>query len=94
MARSIRVSTTARLRLLQLVAEQGAFAAVPALVWATDSATGASDWMVGFYDRDRVPSDFVVDVDGIAIVIEPQWRAPLEGRLLDYTDGRFGVRST
>lgn len=61
------------------VRNERTFDAVPSLIWATDTVSRASGWMVGFYDRKKIGDEFLVDANGFELVVEPQWRSALDG---------------
>jgi hypothetical protein len=72
--------------------ERRSFNPIPSIVWASDSRSGRADWTIGFYDRDEMPGDFIVDADGIELVIEHQWREALNGASLDLVNGFFSIQ--
>jgi len=99
---TLKLTAAAReelLRLMELVRDYEPLASV---VWSEggcatypDGRTEslAAGWSVGFYDAATIPSEFVVDIDGIGFALEPDTKAhPLDGHTLDFDGQTFHVK--
>ena len=89
---NVSVSPNARTQFVRLIQNERSFNAIPSIVWATDNASGRAEWIIGFYDRSKVPGDFIVDADGVELVVEPQWREALNGARIDVFEGQLSVQ--
>lgn len=89
---NLTITPPAREGLNTLIKEEIGFDAVPSVVWATDTKSGRSYWMIGFYERSKVAEDFFVDAGGVELVVEPQWRRDLDGKQLELSNGYFVIR--
>ena len=57
-----------------------------------DSGVLEAGWDVGFYDPAKVPPEEIVQIDGIGFVFaQGDISMRLDGKALDYVDGKFIV---
>jgi hypothetical protein len=88
----VHITAPARSQLQRFVDREQSYDAIPTIVWTTDTGSGSGGWAVGFYDRNKIPDDFVVDADGIELVVEHQWREALNGACLEVIGGYLSVQ--
>jgi hypothetical protein len=86
------ITAPARSQLQRFIEREQSYDAIPTIVWTTDTGAGSGGWVVGFYDRNKVPDDFVVDANGIEFVVEHQWRDALNGAHLEVIGGYLSVQ--
>ncbi len=70
---------------------------VATLAWATDGTDTRGNrlgphWSIGFYERTKVADEPIVNIQGINFVFMQPWKiADIEGKTLDFRNGRFFV---
>jgi hypothetical protein len=100
MLKIFKISDAARQELLALRSDKGGNAFVPTLYWAHSVTIGSSGKVtasngemlcVGQYSRAKLDAvgATTAEVDGVEIVIESWWHDRLEGKTLDFAEGKF-----
>jgi Fe-S cluster assembly iron-binding protein IscA len=80
----MKVTVTARERIAEL--EQGG-RLVAALLWEVRGG----GWTVGLYERQKIVADWLTEVDGLELYVDPADHSKLAGMTLDYANGRFSI---
>jgi hypothetical protein len=101
---SFQITAAAARLLQQLTRNSNLNEPVPCVVWAEagvalrilggselESRSLSAGWEVGFYEDSAATRAFTREVDGVRIVVEPQYWERLMGHTLDVDSGRLVV---
>lgn len=64
---------------------------VPAILWGNDGSRHGFEWMIGFYERDRIALEWIIALDAIEFYVDPTHLLKLKGKKLDYLEGKFQI---
>lgn len=90
---NLRISNAAKQRLASVLSTENGRNQLPALVWVGELNKKRGSWVLGFYSRDKIPTQEVLTIEGVEIVIAgpPAYLPTLVGKLLDFVEGQFVV---
>lgn len=104
MLRDFSLSDSALRELRRLQVGKGGEIRVPVLYWARSLIVTSrariryrgESLCVGLYSRAKLDKagTKIIEIDGIELVIKPRWHDRLEGKTLDFRDGRFNLEET
>jgi hypothetical protein len=102
---SLILTADARAALIAAMSNITEYEPVATVLWATAGSSGwllpdgreefrflGPHWMIGYYDKAKLPSEEVVEIDGVPFVFgQDRISMRLDGATLDYANGRFTV---
>jgi hypothetical protein len=96
----LRLTAAAHDELVRLMGLISDFTPIASVQWGSDGwftrpdGTGGplpDGWDVGFYDRLKVPPEWVQVIDGVPFVLDGARMRELDGRILDFDGRKFRV---
>ncbi len=94
---ALTITEIAKKELLKFIESDSLKSAVPSVIWAEghEDSLGNSygpHWSIGFYERERIKDQPLVEIDGIQFVFGQPWKnEELNGKTLDFRNGKFVV---
>ena len=94
---ALRITDIAKKELLKFMESGSLKSPVPSVIWADgyEDSLGNSygpNWSIGFYERESIKSEPLVEIDGIQFVFGQPWKnEELNGKTLDFRNGKFVV---
>jgi len=90
---SIKITPAAKEMLVTLArkgeSESGYTSLIPAILWAGDAKGENFEWSIGFYEKARIVSDWLVTLDGVRFYVDPVDLPKLDGYTLNYVNKKF-----
>jgi Fe-S cluster assembly iron-binding protein IscA len=87
----LTITNTARTKIASYLDTSGLADPVSAVLWASDLGGKNAEWTIGLYERAKIAPKWIVVCDGIEFYVDPADHPKLDGKTLDYRDGRFCI---
>jgi Fe-S cluster assembly iron-binding protein IscA len=71
--------------------EHGYKTLIPAILWMGNAEGKNFEWGIGYYERSRIASDWIITLDGVAFYLDPVDLSKLDGHTLDYINNKFKI---
>jgi Fe-S cluster assembly iron-binding protein IscA len=88
---TLTITELARAKLTSYLDTSGLADPVSAILWASDLGGKNAKWIIGFYERTRIVSEWIIVCDGLEFYVDPVDHLKLDGKTLDYRDGSFCI---